>query len=307
MTGATGFVGRHVLSELLAQGFYVYCIISGKRLIDELQHPKVQYCEIDFLDASFETKITDLFSKQPADFIIHSAWYTEHKNYVSATVNIKWAESSKILIDAFYAHGGKRFIGLGTCIEYDFNYVNGQPISLNTPIKGSTLYAKCKIEVFNHLKNLQEKAGIDYVWARLFFIYGPYDKKGRLIPYIYEQIMLNKQAIPRFGASQRDYIFVKDLARQLVAIVRHTYQGAINMGTEHPFKIQDIFDSIGRIMHKKHLVIKNDVLSNNTEYEPYSIVADLTEWHKMNQDFEFTPLTEGLQQTVSWMRENYAL
>ena len=307
LTGATGFVGRHVLSELIAQGYFVHCLISGKKFIDELRHPQVQYVEIDFLEEGFKDKINDFFSKQAASCIIHSAWYTEHEDYLTHSVNLQWVKSSKILIDAFYKHGGKRFIGLGTCIEYDFSYLNSKPLATTTPLKGNTLYALCKIAIFNYLNQLHQEKGVDYVWARLFFIYGAHDKKGRLIPYVYEQIMQNKQAVPKFGAAERDYIYVNDLAKQIASLIPNTYVGALNLGTEKASKIQEIFDSVGKLMHKKFLVIKNEVLSHNTEYEPASIVADLTEWHSITQNFEMTPLNDGLKQTVAWMREHYPI
>jgi nucleoside-diphosphate-sugar epimerase len=307
LTGATGFVGRHVLSELISQGYWVHCLISGKNFITELEHPQVKYTEIDFLEEGFENKIDIFFSEQAADCIIHSAWYTEHEDYLTNSINLQWVKSSKSLIDLFYQHGGKRFIGLGTCVEYDFSYLNGKPIATSTPLKGNTLYAKCKIDVFNHLNQLRQEQGIDYVWARLFFIYGTHDKKGRLIPYIYEQIMQGKPAVPKFGGAKRDYIFVNDLAKQIVSIIPNKYIGALNLGTEQAFKIQDIFDCVGRIMHKKSLIIKNEVLSHNTEYEPSAIVADLKEWHQIHQDFEITGLSEGLKLTINWMRENYTL
>jgi nucleoside-diphosphate-sugar epimerase len=307
LTGATGFVGRHVLAELIAQGYHIYCLISGKTFIHELEHPQVQYAEIDFLAEEFEQKVNDFLSKRSITTIIHSAWYTEHEDYLTNSVNLKWVNSSKILIDAFYKHGGKRFIGLGTCVEYDFSSLNGSPIATNTPLKGNTLYATSKIAVFNYLNQLHQAQGIDYVWARLFFIYGAYDKKGRLIPYIYDQILRGKLAVPKFGGAKRDYIYVNDLAKQIASIIPNSYIGALNLGTEQAFKIQEIFDSVGRIMQKKHLIVKNEVFSHNTEYEPISIVADLKEWHSIEQDFDMTALAEGLQHTVAWMREHYPI
>jgi nucleoside-diphosphate-sugar epimerase len=304
LTGATGFVGRHVLSELIAQGYFVHCLISGKKFIAELEHQQVQYTKIDFLEPDFEVKIHGIFSKQIIDYIIHSAWYTEHEDYLTNSINLQWVKSSKILIDAFYQHGGKRFIGLGTCIEYDFSYLNGKPIAISTPLKGNTLYAKCKIDVFSYLNQLCQEREMDYVWARLFFIYGTHDKKGRLIPYIYKQIMQGKPAVPKFGAAKRDYIYVNDLAKQIVSIIPNTYKGALNLGTEKAVKIQEIFDNVGRIMYKTQFIIKNEVLSHNTEYEPLSIVADLNEWRSITCDFEMTGLTEGLQQTIAWMQSH---
>ena len=64
LTGATGFVGRHVLSELISQGYNVHCLISGKKFIEELEHPQVQYIEIDFLATGFEDKVNAFFFRK---------------------------------------------------------------------------------------------------------------------------------------------------------------------------------------------------------------------------------------------------
>ncbi|HYC95409.1 MAG TPA: NAD(P)-dependent oxidoreductase, partial [Sphingomicrobium sp.] len=154
VTGATGFIGSAIVRRLAGEGHEVVAL--GQDLL-----AGAPWLEPD-----------------AATHCIHAAWYTNHADYLTHDVNREWVAASLRLADAFAAAGGKRFIGLGTCLEYDVANVEGPCSEDRTPLRPETLYARCKLELFEALT----RRGLDFAWARIFFVYGPGDRAGRLIP-----------------------------------------------------------------------------------------------------------------------------
>src|SRR5207253_10720522 len=168
---------------------------------------------------------TDQSSVQ-ASHCINAAWYTNHADYLVHDVNREWVAASLRLADAFAQAGGQRFVGLGSCLEYDVANAAG-PLAEASPLKPDTLYARCKVELFEAL----DRRGLDFAWARIFFVYGPGDRGGRLVPIILDKFSRGEATGPTFGGLRRDYIHVDDLAGQLVRIALADTRGAINCGT----------------------------------------------------------------------------
>src|SRR5205085_676774 len=113
-----------------------------------------------------------------------------HADYLTHEVNREWAQVSMRLAEAFPG----RFVGLGTCLEYDVASAEGPCIEDRTPQRGDTLYARCKLELLAAL----EARECDFAWARVFFVYGPGDRPGRLIPWMFERFARGEAAGPTF-------------------------------------------------------------------------------------------------------------
>src|SRR5215207_601381 len=116
VTGASGFIGRHCLPLLLERGFEVHAL-SQKPLPgpgnDVIWHSQ------NFLD---DNKTQRLIENVQPSHCLHFAWYTEPGKYWSSPENLRWIASSALLLYSFNQNGGERFVGAGTCAEYDWRY-----------------------------------------------------------------------------------------------------------------------------------------------------------------------------------------
>ena len=114
VTGASGFIGRHVLAPLIARGFEVHAIRSGHGRPADAP-PDVQWHVADLLDVTAATRL--VADVRPTD-LLHLAWYAVPGLFWTAAENAEWARASAALADAVIAHGGERLVGAGTCAEY---------------------------------------------------------------------------------------------------------------------------------------------------------------------------------------------
>lgn len=267
VTGAGGFIGRAVVRRLTRDGHEVVAFRG------DLLSPDARKLLVD------------------ATHCIHAAWYTNHADYLVHEINREWAAASFDLAERFYAGGGQRFVGLGTCLEYDVAHADGPCAEDRTPLVPDTLYAASKLQLFNVLA----ESGRDFAWARLFFVYGPGDRAGRLIPVMLERFGRGERAGPNFGGLRRDYIHVDDLAGQLVRIALSDVQGAINTGTGLGPTLSEVFAAGADAVGRPQLALCNA----NTGGQPPLIQADMSRFRRDVGEPSVRDVSTGMRDLVA--------
>jgi nucleoside-diphosphate-sugar epimerase len=106
LTGATGFVGRAVLAELVARGIGVHAVTRGR--IPVLPSRNVVWHQADLLTEAGRAKVSGL-----APRLIHCAWEVEHGAFWTSPANGLWHEASLDLVRRFRAAGGARLVARG--------------------------------------------------------------------------------------------------------------------------------------------------------------------------------------------------
>ncbi|HYI41918.1 MAG TPA: NAD(P)-dependent oxidoreductase [Allosphingosinicella sp.] len=285
LTGARGFIGGAALRRLRADGHEVVALSSAGGNGDG------EWRRLDLLQAG-EDEIARLVRADRITHCLHAAWYTNHSDYLVADVNRDWVQASLRLEAGFRAGGGRRFVGLGTCLEYDQDASGGRFSESSTPIRPETLYARCKTSLF---EELSERGG-DFAWARVFFVYGPGDRSGRLIPLIVEGLAKGERVAARFGGLRRDYVHVDDLAGQLSRMLFAPVQGAVNTGTGAAARVADIFILAGEIAGRPDLIEVNDLVGPG---EAEAIEADMERFSAEIGDPGARPLRQGLAELMA--------
>lgn len=244
VTGASGFIGSAIVRRLAEEGHEVVANLDDLLAEDgpDLSSVRASHC-------------------------IHAAWYTNHADYLTNEVNRAWVAASLRLADAFSHAGGQRFVSIGSCLEYDVANSGGPCSEATTPLGPETLYARCKVELFEALR---ERGG-NFAWARVFFVYGPGDRAGRLFPHLIAKFARGEEAGPTYGALRRDYVHVDDLADQLVRIALSDVRGAINTGTGLAPSLSEIFAAGAQAFGRPSLALSNA----ETGGQPPLIQADL--------------------------------
>ena len=256
VTGARGFIGGAVVRRLEAYGEEVIAF-EGDLLADDWPRlPDASHC-------------------------IHSAWYTNHADYLTHSVNRDWAAATLRLARAFAG----RFVGLGTCLEYDV--ARAGPLREESPLRPDTLYARCKAEVCAELAARDR----DVAWARIFFVYGPRDRSGRLVPDMLERFARGERAGPTFGGLRRDYIHVDDLAEQIVRIANSDVRGAINTGTGQAPTLSEIFAAGAAALGRPELAEAN----GETGDQPPLIQADMDYFQRVIGEARARDIAAGLR------------
>lgn len=240
ITGATGFVGRQVLSRLLEKKKEVRIIVRNdkKSFLDDINSKT----EIVTTNDLFEESV-DWWNEQckNIDTIIHLAWYSEPGKYLLSSKNIECLQGSLNLVKAAINSGVRRFVGIGTCFEYDLDVGR---LSIDTPLKPSSPYAAAKAGLYTFLSQLLTTKSIEFTWCRLFYIYGEGEDDRRLVPYIHKQLSRGLVAELSSGKQVRDFLNVSVVGQMITDVALSEKQGPINICSGVPITVRQLAEQI---------------------------------------------------------------
>ena len=236
LTGATGFVGRNIIKELNKKRVNIIPVIrpKSKKKLD-LKKIKNINRVISSKDIFKESKLWWKNQCKGVDIIIHTAWFVEPGKYLKSIKNKQCLMGSLNLAKGAAHAGVKRFIGIGTCFEYDLSFGK---LSINTPLNPITPYAKAKVNLFKELLTFFSNRSIGFLWCRLFYLYGKGEDKRRLVPYIHNQIKNGKRVELTNKHYIRDYLEASMAAKMIVKVALGKKIGAVNICSGIPVTIE---------------------------------------------------------------------
>ncbi len=208
LTGASGFIGKHVLIELLKTSHEII-IISRKPAseFNKYKNVKVFNFDINNQDKNIYKKLGK------PDHLIHLAW-EGLPNYNSPFHFETVLPNQFMFLKNLIKEGlGSLFI-TGTCFEYG-NLSGSLLPSLNT--NPTNPYGFAKDALRRELEFLKLKFDFEFIWARLFYIYG----KGQSEKSIYTSLInavKNGDSVFNMsnGDQLRDYLPVEKVAKSIV-------------------------------------------------------------------------------------------
>ncbi len=289
VTGASGFIGRQVVSLLVNRGYEVHVTSRAPSFLIEgaVTH------SVNLLDTA---QIQGLLQQIKLEGLIHLSWEVSAGTFRTSENNLLWLSKSLDLLKAFAENGGSRMVFAGSCSEY----TPGQGmLSEESDIsRPACLYGSSKAAFYIMANRLTAQLGLSYRHARIFTVYGPGEVKlSSAIPLCIQSLLSGKEFVCKAPDNVWDYLYIEDAARALVALYETPEQGVFNIASGRPVVMREVFNTIGRLTGREELVrfdphpSKPGFMTANTQ--------------KLNQILKFIPQTkmeEGLQKTVDWWK-----
>ncbi|MCE2760572.1 MAG: NAD(P)-dependent oxidoreductase, partial [Acetobacteraceae bacterium] len=265
VTGATGFIGRHIPALLQARGYETHITARS----DLPQTAGITAHGVDLLRGDDAQR---LIRDIRPDIIIHTAWYVAHGRFWTAPENTDWLEASTALAAYAAEAGARRFVGLGTCAEYATEAGDdAYPWPETRPIAPATPYGEAKAALARRLAEMAEgRARFGFAWARLFHLFGPGENPARLVPSIMLALREGREAPCASGRPVRDFISTQNAAAAITALATSDVTGPVNIASGAPISIAAMARLIAQIVGRPDL-LRLGALPDRPNEPPYMV------------------------------------
>jgi nucleoside-diphosphate-sugar epimerase len=288
LTGASGFIGRHVIAPLAERGFEVHAVARNP--------PGWQGCVWHAADLLQPDSVGPLVEEVRPTHLVHLAWYAEHGTFWEADENVDWLAASLRLIRSFHASGGRRAVVAGSCAEYDWS---GDCCTEQTALAPATLYGVSKNALRQAFEAYARASGLSHAWGRIFFTYGPGEPPTRVVASVARALVSGKSVACTAGTQVRDFLYVADVADAFAALTERAATGSFDIGSGQPLALRDL---LLRLQDRAGAADLIEFGALPQRDEPARIVADSG---RLREHLGWRPgrsLDQGLDETLAWWR-----
>lgn len=248
ITGGAGFIGKHILKRLTSASHELLLLSiseTGSKLLCRYSRNIISGNLQDIQKIKH-----DIINFAP-ELMIHLAWegipdfsYDVSKRNLDNSLQLmnfvtRETECKKIIVSGSCYEYGNR---LGTCKESD-------------GVNIDSIFAWAKYSLYSYTDYICRKQGIELIWFRIFYAYGPGQRKESLIPMLFETFRKGEIPPIKNPLNANDFVYNEDIAEAFNAAVDSPVpSGIYNLGSGSPTKVIDICEIIER-----HITGNNDI------------------------------------------------
>jgi len=298
VTGAAGFLGSHVVEQLLSRqvrvvGFDNLTCGHWQFLAPFATHPHFRFVCGDIRD---QVGLTEVCQQERADVVVHLAALhfipaAIRNPALAVSINVYGTET---VLSACREAGIGRFWFASTADVYK---ASEQAHRESDPIAPFNIYGLTKW-IGEQLVHLEAgmRPSCHFVIGRLFNLYGPHETNPHILPEIIGQIRSSKSGVLRLGdvTPKRDLVPVADAARAVIEMVEKSVPGVTtaNIGTGVSVSMQEVVECIAKLIGKP-LRIESDP-GKFRPVERRHLQADVTQLRALIGWAPHTDLSRGL-------------
>lgn len=319
ITGGTGFIGQKLAKNLADEGHEVVALIRSINKAQELQHERISYVEGDL----FSTDALNA-GMEGCDEVYHlaafaSVWAkddTFEKVNINGTLNI---------LDVAKAQGVKKTLVtstagvIGPAIDGPVHEDTPRQVDFFTPYESSKYESELKIKEY-----VQNGQHVVIVNPTRVYGPGPLNVSNSVTKLVKQYIEGKWKFMPGDGMSTGNYVYVEDVINGHKLAMQNGRAGERYLLGGEDATYHELFDTIAQIGGKKHKLYKMPLgvmltfgkmqlfMAENFGRQPMItpgwVRKYLYEWRVSSEKarnelgYQITPLKEGIQETVNWLR-----
>lgn len=290
ITGATGFLGRHLTKMLTAKGWEIFISNTSKANL-------------------MSDKNLHIYNDKKFDYIFHLAAHTKAGDYCLHHKGEQFEINQRINSNILKYWNDKqpqaKMVAMGTSCSYspelpmkEDNYLKGDPE------EGLYTYAMTKRMLLVGLKSYAEQYGLKWVYFVPSTLYGSQFEEWDnhfifdFIKNCYQAKFNNKKFVVwGDGTARRELIYVEDACELMLSLLGRENE-IFNLGGGKDHSINDFAKYVCEGFDYDYELIERDL----SKY--VGVKSKLLNIDKIS-DYKLTPLNEGLQKTIKWYIENY--
>jgi len=299
VVGGNGFIGSHLVDELVSSSWDVTVLDIVKRRYNDLPQG------VQFIQGDFGQNYLLREALTGVDVVFHLAWATIHETSnqdLAGDIRANLIPTVQLLEACRFA-GTHRvvFISSGGTV---YGPPQNIPIPESHPQKPINAYGVMKLTVEKYLQMFKHLYGLEYAVLRPSVPYGPRQnplgRQGAVAVFLYRVAGSQPLTIWGDGSISRDYFYISDLVSALLASAEHELGDPpiYNIGGAKQVSLLELIEKIEEVVDKKAMI----------EYQPsrpFDSPHVVLDANKIQSELGWRPkvsLTQGLDLTWHWMR-----
>lgn len=299
VTGATGFIGKALLYELIQNNYEVYAIVRNKDKAKEfegLSNIKVIQCEMKDIH-----KLAILIRERDFKAFFHFSWDgtsgIAREDYNIQLENIrhtcKAVEVARVL-------QCEMFVYAGSLMEYEcMSYIHTQ---YSKPVK-NYIYRSAKLTAHQMSKSLAVSLQLDFRIGTISNAYGVGELSPRLINSTIRKLLNAEKTSFTSGIQQYDFIYITDVAKafRMIAEEGKSY-GNYYIGNRKTRELKDFLIDLKNCIDRNIELGLGEISFDSISTE-YSNVDRAALYNDTSFECQVS-FEDGIKKTIDWIREN---
>ncbi|MGN1363485.1 MAG: NAD-dependent epimerase/dehydratase family protein [Methanobrevibacter sp.] len=302
VTGGLGFIGSHIVDELMISNSVTIIdnLSSGK--IENLKNPDNK--NITLIQGDLNNLDLDEILKGK-DYVFHLAALASVPESVEKPLfsNSNNLDATLKLLTACKNNNIKKVVFSSSAAIYGEN--PNIPLKETEPYMPSSPYAVQKAGSELYLKAFHESYGLNSVSLRYFNVFGPKQNLNSsyaaVIPNFISALLTGKQpVIYGDGEQTRDFIYVKDIVRANILACESGYNGVVNIASGKGLSVNELYSIIKE-------VLGSDIEPKYEEERLGDIkhsIADISNQSNINFKIDSNKFKDQLKETINWFKDN---
>jgi len=290
ITGSTGFIGRNLLPLLDQENDELLLLVRDEKNNEFSKEYKANIIIGDLTEiVKFKNDIRS-FNPQAC---IHLAW--EGIPDYSFDMSKRNIDNSLELINLILNETNcKKILISGSCYEY------GKTAGIckeSNKANITSAFSWAKYALYKYYQYVCKKSKVDLIWFRIFYVYGPKQRKESLIPMLVGS--LKSGAIPQINnpLNANDFIYVKDIVEAFrTALHIKLKSGIYNLGSGKSTRVVDVCEIVEKLLFGKTDIAKR--IKNNANKQTINFCADMSKTKKALGWAPRTSLYDGIAQHI---------
>ena len=293
VTGASGFIGRHLVNALQKEGADIHTICRQNNIRNNLNG--VKYYIGNLTDKKFIYKTVNQVKPKK---IFHLGGFTNPSrdiNFLEEAINVNFYGTVNLL-NSLKNIDFESFVFCSTAEVYGNNPIPFEENMKPNPVSPYSISKASAEMLCNMMHNMY---GHPITILRLFLIYGPGENSNRFIPKLITSLLNDKIFPMTKGEQKRDFVFVGDVVEALIksSLSKKAKGETINISSGIQYRIKEIADKVSNILNKKKLIKIEMPYRENEQWEycgDTSKAKSILNWEAK------TKIDSGLRKTIEW-------
>lgn len=278
ITGGTGFVGRNLVEYLLNTDNEVTVAVRDKKRVEDFGWKGLLNCVVFDLNIIESGNLWSYLGK--LDCVFHLAWQGL-PNYGSPHHLTKNLPKQISFFEKLISSGCPKIVTTGTCFEYGKRY---GPLTEDMDCNPDNPYAIAKDSLRKAVFQLSKGTNTTIIWARLFYMYGKYQREDSLFGQLSQAIDNRDKVFKMSGGEQlRDYMDIKDVVKYLYLLSQNMNRSdIINVASGKPVSVRKLVENICR---ERDADIELELgFYTYSKFESMAFWADITKLNRILTD-----------------------